>query len=284
VVIETNRHYLRSPVACLVGNRLGYRIAFPQGEPIALSIDEGEIVSRLFEHLCQPISGDRLLALLGGNVDRAAPLFSKLLARGAVLEGDASVLFGLSGGLPSGFVRPCARLVLGMTGAVFTMTMPAIVRRLQERFADHIDVVLTKSAKRFIQADALRSTGVTVRTNVFGGELHIDLAKRARLVLVMPASARTIARLAQGSCSDLLSLVCMATAAPVVVVPSMNARMWRHPAVARNVARVRGDGIQVLEPSIGFEVSEPNAPPGFGGPGLNLVNVEGVLSSILKEA
>ena len=92
---------------------------------------------------------------------------------------------------------------------------------------------------------------------------HIALAKNADLVAVMPATAGSISRLATGACSDLLSLVAIATTAPVVVAPTMNTAMWDNPAVRRNVDQLRADGVYVVEPTFFFEAAElvKGAPP-----------------------
>ena len=84
---------------------------------------------------------------------------------------------------------------------------------------------------------------------------HVHLASRAEIIAVIPASAHALQRLATGACSDLLSLTVAATKAPVVLFPAMNANMWRHRAIARNVAQLRADGCYVVEPGPGFEVS-----------------------------
>src|SRR3989442_15074440 len=95
----------------------------------------------------------------------------------------------------------------------------------------------------------------------------MHLAKRAELVLVLPATARTLFRLAHGVCDDLLSLVVCATEAPVVVVPSMNPVMWRNPAVQRNVDLLRRGGRFIVEPGPGWEVAGGKRAAGRAGPG-----------------
>jgi 3-polyprenyl-4-hydroxybenzoate decarboxylase len=288
-VIRLDRWYLRSPLAALISKERGWLLALPERAPTPLTIDEGRLAARLFAHLCRPTPGDRVMAIFGGEADGAAPLTRKLLDRLALLEGGEDQLRALCGGRQTDAKRPCAHLVLGISGSVAALDMTPIVRTLHRSFADRIDVILTRSAQKFVPADALRSMGVDVSTGVFDARSkrrvpHMELAREATIVLVMPASARTIARLANGACSDLLSLVCTATKAPVVVVPAMNARMWRHPAVARNVAQLREDGAIVVEPSIGVEVSEgQNAEPEQGGMGLNMFNVEAALSALLNE-
>jgi phosphopantothenoylcysteine synthetase/decarboxylase len=85
----------------------------------------------------------------------------------------------------------------------------------------------------------------------------------------MPASAGAIRRLAHATCTDLMSMTAAATTAPVVVVPVMNAVMWNHAAVQRNVGRLRDDGVYVVEPTLIFKAATltERADPMYGGPG-----------------
>jgi phosphopantothenoylcysteine synthetase/decarboxylase len=84
---------------------------------------------------------------------------------------------------------------------------------------------------------------------------HIHLARSADLVVVIPASAHTIHKLATGACSDLISLIVSATTAPVVLVPSMNRAMWEHWAVVQNLEQLRANGVFIIEPTTGVEVA-----------------------------
>jgi len=158
----------------------------------------------------------------------------------------------------------CRNLVLGVSGAVQSAFAADYVWRLAAEVAEEIDVILTRSARRFVQSRALTALGARVWSDPLDSRSdvtvpHMHLAKRAELVLILPATARTLFRLAQGACDDLLSLVVCATAAPVVVVPSMNPVMWRNPAVQRNVDLLRRDGRFIVEPGRGCEVADGNA-------------------------
>jgi phosphopantothenoylcysteine synthetase/decarboxylase len=84
---------------------------------------------------------------------------------------------------------------------------------------------------------------------------HIYLARSADLVLVIPATASAVQRIATGACSDLISLIVSATEAPVIVVPTMNRAMLKYPPVRKNMAELRDCGIFVVEPGLGFEAS-----------------------------
>jgi phosphopantothenoylcysteine decarboxylase/phosphopantothenate--cysteine ligase len=82
---------------------------------------------------------------------------------------------------------------------------------------------------------------------------HIELARWAELVLVAPATANTLAKLAHGLADDLVSTLCLATTAPVAVAPAMNHRMWLHPATQANLALLRTRGVQVIGPDDGAQ-------------------------------
>lgn len=174
---------------------------------------------------------------------------------------------------PAGPERgPGPRLVLGLTGAAAAMHAPALVQRLQGRGFE-VRVVATADALRFVHAEALEA--LTHRPVVRGmwpehaahGVPHIELAEWADAVLVSPASATTVARLAAGDHSSVVSAVALATRAPVLVVPSMNAAMYAAPAVQRNLARLADDGMHVAHPGRGPELAhEPQArTPVLGG-------------------
>jgi phosphopantothenoylcysteine decarboxylase/phosphopantothenate--cysteine ligase len=159
--------------------------------------------------------------------------------------------------------------------------------QLRTRFAKTVHVVLTQAALRFLPLRVVKYYGFTAWTDMFEprGEVnvpHIHLASTASMVAVIPASAHTIHRLATGECSDLLSLIVAATKAPVVVAPAMNPAMLRCPAVDRNVTQLQEDGIYVVEPGFGWEVSEREINcKSVGGIGVKAHNVVPVLQSIL---
>ena len=148
--------------------------------------------------------------------------------------------------------------------------------------------ILTRSARRFITPHAVAALGVNVWRDPF--ELrdgfrvpHTFLAEAADFVLVLPASANAIFRLAHGTCSDLLSLVVAGTEAPVMVVPSMSPTMWNHTAVRRNVARLRDDGMYVIEPGPGRSVaSDATCTVGGLGLGGDSASLVGALRAVLE--
>lgn len=167
---------------------------------------------------------------------------------------------------------PGPRVVLGLTGAAATMHAPALVQRLQARGFE-VRIAATESALRFVSAEALAA--LTHRPVVAAiwptGQVHvvphIELAQWADAVLICPASATTIGRLANGDHSSIVAAIALATRAPVVVAPSMNPAMHAAAAVQRNLARLVDDGIHVIHPARAVEVADrPDArTPVFGG-------------------
>ena len=148
------------------------------------------------------------------------------------------------------------RIVLGVTGGIAAYKAAELVRRLRDSGAD-VRVVMTEGAQRFIAPLTFQAlSGHPVRTSLWDEAAeaamgHIELARWAQQVLVAPASADFLARLALGSASDLLTTLCLATAAPVAVAPAMNQQMWANPATQDNVGRLRARGVVVLGPAAG---------------------------------
>ncbi|MFQ5981734.1 MAG: bifunctional phosphopantothenoylcysteine decarboxylase/phosphopantothenate--cysteine ligase CoaBC [Woeseiaceae bacterium] len=147
-------------------------------------------------------------------------------------------------------------IILGVTGGIAAYKAPELVRRLRERDAS-VQVVLTESAKQFVTETALQAvSGLPVRSSLWDSEAeaamgHIELARWADLVLIAPASAEFMSRVASGAAPDLLTTLCLATKAPVVIAPAMNHVMWANPAVQANREVLETRGIGVLGPEIG---------------------------------
>lgn len=147
-------------------------------------------------------------------------------------------------------------IVLGVTGSIAAYKAPELVRRLRDRGAA-VQVVMTASARHFITATSLQAvSGLPVRNDLWDASAeaamgHIELARWADLVLVAPASAEIMSRLAAGSAADLLTTLCLATEAPLVIAPAMNRVMWSHPAVQANRETLLARGVRVLGPGSG---------------------------------
>ncbi len=148
------------------------------------------------------------------------------------------------------------RILLGVTGGIAAYKGADLVRRLRERGAE-VQVVMTPSAQRFVTPLTFQAlSGRPVRTDLWDSAAeaamgHIELVRWAELVLVAPASADFLARLAAGRADDLLATVCLATEAPIAAAPAMNRVMWDHPATRANVAVLQGRGVRLLGPGEG---------------------------------
>ncbi len=160
--------------------------------------------------------------------------------------------------------RP-VRILLGVTGGIAAYKSPDLVRRLRERGAE-VQVVLTGGAGRFITALTLQAvSGRPVRDALWDEAAeaamgHIELARWADAVLVAPATADFLARLAHGHADDLLSTLCLATSAPLYLAPAMNQQMWANPATAANVALLKDRGVTILGPGEGDQACGETGP------------------------
>ena len=148
-------------------------------------------------------------------------------------------------------------ILLGVTGGIAAYKAAELCSRLVQKGA-RVSVIMTQSAHKFIGAttfEALTNRPVNtdpfVATEHFQGE-HIGQARRADLVIVAPATANTIARIAHGFSDDLLSTTLLATTTPVFVAPAMNCEMWAKASVQRNVAQLIEDGYHIIAPEEGW--------------------------------
>jgi len=150
-------------------------------------------------------------------------------------------------------------IVLGLSGGVACYKAAELARELVKAGAT-VQVVMTEAAEHFITAVTLQAlSGRPVFTSQWDARQpnnmpHIDLTREAHAVLVAPASADFIAKLAQGRADELLSLLCLARpmqSCPLLLAPAMNREMWAHPATQRNVALARADGALLLGPAAG---------------------------------
>jgi phosphopantothenoylcysteine decarboxylase / phosphopantothenate---cysteine ligase len=153
-------------------------------------------------------------------------------------------------------MTPKTRVLLGVTGGIAAYKSPDLVRRLIERGAD-VQVVMTSAAQRFVspmtfQAVSGRPTRSDLWDNTAEAAMgHIELARWAQIVLVAPASADFLARLAGGRADDLLCTLCVATEAPIMLAPAMNRVMWANKATRANVETLIARGVRILGPASG---------------------------------
>ncbi len=147
------------------------------------------------------------------------------------------------------------RIVLGVSGSIACYKAADVASRLVQAGAE-VDVVLTQSAQRFITPLTFRAlTGREAYVDMFEsygeGETHVELARRADLLLVAPVSATTMARLAVGMADDFLALTALATRAPIVLAPAMDSQMWEHEATQAHRRTLEGRGVEFVGPVSG---------------------------------
>lgn len=150
------------------------------------------------------------------------------------------------------------RILLGVTGGIAAYKAADLTRRLMEAGAE-VQIVMSQGAQHFIGAATFQAlSGRPVRDSLWDpqGEAamgHIELARWADLILIAPATADVIARLAQGRADDLLTTLVLATDRPVAVAPAMNRLMWSNAATQQNVATLVARGVHILGPGAGFQ-------------------------------
>lgn len=154
-------------------------------------------------------------------------------------------------------------VLLGVTGGIAAYKA-ALVARLLVGHGAVVDTVLTAGARRFVGAATFEGlTGRAVRDEVWddiAGGSHVRVGQRAEVVLVYPATAHTLARLAHGLADDLLTTTLLAATCPVVLAPAMHAEMWQHPATRDNAALLRSRGVRLLGPDTGVLMGGDHGP------------------------
>jgi phosphopantothenoylcysteine decarboxylase/phosphopantothenate--cysteine ligase len=148
------------------------------------------------------------------------------------------------------------RIVLGITGGIAAYKAADLASKLTQAGA-RVDVVMTAAATRFIAPLTFQAlTGRPVYTDLWTPTPetalpHIALGEAADLVVIAPATADFLAKMAHGLADDLLSTLCLAARAPILVAPAMDVGMWAHPATQENVARLRARGVEIIGPAFG---------------------------------
>lgn len=149
------------------------------------------------------------------------------------------------------------RVVLGVSGSIAAYKAADLIRRLQDVGFD-VSVVMTKSAEKFITPLTLASlAGEKVYQGMFDDwnadrtMPHIDLAEAADVLLVAPATANIIGKIANGIADDLLTCLAMTTKAPICIAPAMNTKMFQNPIVQENCNKLKQLGMKFIEPSAG---------------------------------
>lgn len=148
------------------------------------------------------------------------------------------------------------RILLGITGGIAAYKAAELTRLLVKDGAD-VRIVMTEAATRFVGAATLQAlSGQPVWTDLWDARVndamgHIELSRDRELIVVAPASADFMAKLAHGLADDLLSTLCVARRCPLMAAPAMNVEMWQNPATARNAETLRRDGVRIVGPASG---------------------------------
>lgn len=178
------------------------------------------------------------------------------------------------------------KVTVGVSGGVAAYKAAELVRALQAKALD-VHVVMTEAAARFVQPLTFAAlTGHKVITGLWGREEtepnvdsaieHIAVAQSTDLLVIAPATADLIARLAHGLADDFLTTLYLATPAPVVIAPAMNSQMWAHPAVEANLRILSGRNVRIVSPGIG------DLACGMIGPG-RLAEIETIVQAVLEQ-
>jgi phosphopantothenoylcysteine decarboxylase/phosphopantothenate--cysteine ligase len=147
-------------------------------------------------------------------------------------------------------------VVLGVTGGVAAYKAAELARELARNGID-VQVVMTKAAGGLVAPATFQAlSGKPVYTDLWDPRIadnmaHIELSRGKDAIVVAPATADFIAKLAQGLADDLLSTLCLARECPLIVAPAMNRQMWDNPATRRNIERLLRDGVAILGPGSG---------------------------------
>lgn len=148
------------------------------------------------------------------------------------------------------------RVLLCVCGGIAAYKAAVLVRRLADAGAE-VQVAMTENAQRFVGATTFQAlSGRSVRTSLWDAAAeaamgHIELARWPTRIVIAPATANTLAKLAHGLADDLVSTLCLASDAPLAVAPAMNRLMWSHAATQANVSTLRSRGVTVLGPDAG---------------------------------
>ena len=158
------------------------------------------------------------------------------------------------------------RILLCVCGGIAAYKAAELVRRLRDAGAT-VQVAMTGDAQHFVGTATFQAvSGLPVRTSLWDAAAeaamgHIELARWAERIVIAPATANTLAKLAHGFADDLVTTLCLATTAPIAVAPAMNHRMWLHPATQANLATLVERGVQVIGPDDG-PLAEGESGPG----------------------
>ena len=154
-------------------------------------------------------------------------------------------------------MKKSAPVILGITGSIAAYKACEIISAFRKEEID-VQAILTKEAESFITPLSIQTLSRNkVITDMFAlpdkwDPLHTAIAEKAGLILIAPATANIIGKLASGICDDMLTCVVFATKAPVLIAPAMNEKMYKHPIVQENIARLKAIGYKFIGPAKGY--------------------------------
>lgn len=282
--MDRKLHYIRNLRRVVLTGMREVIFAGPPGQATVHVTDRPDLWSSLLQRLAAPVPGSAFAAGDTLPPDLNGSLLDRLVSAGHLLVADdgASLLeerrrqMSTAPGLEAQPLDTrCDHLVVGCCGSVVAgMVAPNLLSFSYCGFQRQLDVILTETACRFLSRDFLEAYGIRCWSDGFEGQdgirvPHVALAQSAEIILVLPATADALNRIAHTACSDLLSLCIAASTAPVVLVPAMNETMWNNSGLQRNLQALRADGRFILEPSLIFGAAAfgREAPPMYGGHG-----------------
>ncbi len=253
--------FVLSARAAIVKGRDALLLRAPEGRVFELEGDTGALAEHALGFFASAHTRDELMAEIASaaEVGFDARVVDELLD---VLIGASAVV--VLEPAPQERPRDGRHVVLAVSGAIQAVETPRAVMELQ-RLGFEVRVALTETARRFVSESALRAiTHHDVPASLASADArvpvpHVELAGWADVVVVYPATATTLSRIATGDCSDLVAAIAITTRAPVLLVPSMNGAMLSAPAVARNLETLQGDGFLVMTPGAAIEVADAPA-------------------------
>jgi len=285
---RTQQRWIRTAETLVLCHRDAVTVVGRDGSGLRFAGDSADLVRIALELWSVPHTEEELvdhLRALAGECDPALVAETTRCLHGA----GAIQPFTPRPTVPYPGVRARARVLLGVSGAIAATDAPALVRSLLARKLE-VTVAMTASARRFVSAESLqaithRPVYRSFRSQHEGAPApHIQLAEWADLIVVYPATAATIARIAHGKCTDVLSATVTAARGQVLVVPSMNESMYLSGPVQRNLEHLRHDGRHVLLPGTGLEVAtRPSARVPMLGPAPPPHQVVAAIEHLLKD-
>lgn len=274
---------VRSRELILVQERGKVRIIVPGRTELVFGGRAGAVVTELLNEVSSESGrvapSPRLLDLL----DRTPEIVDALLGAGALREEDdqGEMQFSVRS------LTPTANVLLGSCGAMDAFRLPDYADQLMNVPGWNVQVVLTAAAEHFVSVEVLeRLTGAPVHRELFSDAarhraLHINLANWADIIVVLPATANFLSRIAAGLYNDLLSATVAAADCPIALFPSMNPAMWKRRAVQRNLDLLGEEGMAVVHPAAANEIAGNRDNVVLGGTGVRAEHLPALIDQFL---